>query len=122
MLNLSVQILPNSNCSIPNTCIHLVILSYISMHIIRYIFKTITSFVNKHLHDFLSFEPLALLRSLGARVLGVVAVRTHASRISSSPVSYISESVVIHPRDDDSDVDIDKLFLLLSASLHNSTY
>ena len=34
-------------------------------------------------------------------MLGVVAVLTHASRISSSPVSYISESVVAQPRDDE---------------------
>lgn len=53
-----------------------------------------------YLHDFRFC--LARLRSLGAeRVLGVVAVRTHASSSSSSPVSYISESVVTQPRDDD---------------------
>ena len=57
------------------------------------------SFSTSYLHDFLFCR--ARLRSLGARVLAVVAVRTHASSSSSSPVSYISESVVKQPRDDD---------------------
>ena len=51
-----------------------------------------------YLQDFLEF--LALFLSLGVLLLGVVAVLTQASRISSSPVSYISESVVAHPLDD----------------------
>ena len=36
--------------------------------------------------------------------MGAAAVRTHASRISSSPVSYISESVVIPPREEPNDL------------------
>ena len=58
--------------------------------------KMISRQVN--LQDFLEF--LALFLSLGVLLLGVVAVLTQASRISSSPVSYISESVVAHPLDD----------------------
>lgn len=44
---------------------------------------------------------LARFLSLGARVGAAVAVLTQASSISSSPVSYISESVVTQPLDDE---------------------
>lgn len=67
---------------------------------------------NVYLQDFLFC--LALFRSRGARVLCVVAVRTQASSSSSSPVSYISESVVTHPRDDE------MLFRLVSENLRNN--
>ena len=61
-------------------------------------YRVVSAFsVIVNLHDFLELR--ARRRSLG-RVLGVVAVRTQASKISSSPVSYISESVVTPPIDD----------------------
>lgn len=44
---------------------------------------------------------LARFLSLGALVGAAVAVLTQASSISSSPVSYISESVVTQPLDDE---------------------
>lgn len=57
-------------------------------------------FKNENLQDLRWFRDR--LRSRGL-LMGAAAVRTHASRISSSPVSYISESVVSPPRDDPKD-------------------
>lgn len=62
------------------------------------IYKTVRACVGVYIHDFRCL--LDRFRSLLGLVEGAAAVRTHASRISSSPVSYISESVVAQPRDD----------------------